>query len=300
MAPEKRPKKRRRIQVSVPLNLYDIDLKTFLESNPNYIDVNVACFVFYPPLSDRGGSASNAASNVPFEPAQLLLMRRDVLADEFPHHCEVPSGTCTLKDATILESAKRVLLERTGLHTERLLCAIGEGLELKNDENTSLRLSFENEVAEIVNKDFRVYNSITGVPINLDKCEYRESVWVTKQDIQDDVVELVPHQSKDVILQAFWLRQYGERLARERADMESKAQKLGRRIESKDKRRAMDAANLLKYGVKENPKEKEDKYEDEYEAEDEYEEDDTEDETEGIMERHLRREFRELRESSQG
>ena len=292
---------RRIIHASSPLGPYDIHLKTFLESNPHYNGVNVASFVFYPLLPDlTRASASEAASNLSFEPARLLLLQRNVIAEQYSDCCEIPWGACTLNDPTILESAKRVLFLGTGLHTERLLKSIGEGLELKNDEGQSLQLCFEIEVAEMLTRDFGVYKSFGDIPIRVDWRVIRGYVWVTNEDIRDDVYELVGHQSKDVILMAFRVRREAERLVRDRVDEASKAQKR-RRIESNDRSGIMSIAGLLNYDGKEDPKEKEDEGEEEKEKgkgkekekdkEEEKvkveEEEETDDESENEMERQL-------------
>ena len=128
-------------------------------------------------------------------------------------------------DPTILHSAKRVILDRTGLHTERLLKEIGKGLEFKGEKGLCLQLSFEIEIAEMVTYDFGVYPTFGEIPIKVDPGEHQDSVWVSKQDILDDAFPLVAHQSKDLILEAFRLRRKAEKQVRVQAILASRARK---------------------------------------------------------------------------
>ena len=230
------PKRRWYIQAPHALRPYYTDLQTFLKSNEHYTDLTVASFVFYPPKSDLirpppfefltdRGIASNAAWNTPFEPARLLLLQRNVTDASLSDLWEVPWGACKLMDSTILHSAKRVILDRTGLHTERLLKEIGKGVEFKGNKGLCLQLSFEIEIAEMVTSDFGVYPDFGKIPIKVDPGEHQDSVWVTKQDILDDAFPLVAHQSKDLILEAFRLRRKAEKQVRVQAILASRARK---------------------------------------------------------------------------
>ena len=303
------PKRRWYIETPHALHPYYTDLQTFLKLNKHYTDLTVASFVFYPPKSDLirpppfniltdRGLASNAAWNAPFEPARLLLLQRSLTDTSFPDLWEVPWGACKPMDPTILHSANRMMLEKTGLHTECFLKEIGKGVEFKGDVGLSFQLSFEIEIAEMVTYDFGVYLTLGEIPIKVDPREHQDSLWVTKQDILDDVFPLVAHQSKDIILEAFRLREETEEQVRAQAVMESRA------------RRARDSVRYgSKYGfpgtfgagsVKDDSGE-EDQEEEEEEVEDgEEEEEGTDDECEGILEPHLRREFRLARESLDG
>ena len=202
-------------------------------------------------------------------------------------------------DPTILHSANRMILTRTGLHTECFLKEIGKGVEFKGDEGLSLQLSFEIEIAEMVTYDFGVYLKLGEISIKVDPREHQDSLWVTKQDILDDVFPLVAHQRKDIILEAFRLREETEEQVRAQAVMASRA------------RRARDSVRYgSKYGfpgtfgagsVKDDSGEEDQEEEEEEEVEDgEEEEEETDDECEGILEPHLRREFRLARESLNG
>ena len=299
------PKRRWYIQAPRALRPYYTNLKTFLKSNKRYTDLTVASFVFYPPKSDLirrnpfniitdRGIASNAAWNAPFEPARLLLLQRSFTDTSFPDLWEVPWGTCTLMDPTILHSAKRMILERTGLHTERLLKEIGKGLEFKGDEGLSLQLSFEIEIAEMVTYDFGAYLTLGEISVKLDPREHQDSIWVTKQDILDDVFPLAAHQSKDLILQAFQLRGETEEQVRAQAVMASRARK--RKFNrSHSGSKSTDGAGSMKDDGGEEDLEEEEEVED-----GEEEEEGEDDECEGILEPHLRREFRLARESFDG
>ena len=297
------------------LSHYHTCLRTFLTSNKHYTDVTVASFVFYPPKSDLitdRGLGSNTPGNVPFEPARLLLLQRSSTDASFPNLWEVPWGTCTLTDATILHSAKRTTFERTGLHTERILKEIGKGMEHKSGERLYLYVSFEIEIAEMVTSDFGTYGASGDIPIKMDPREHQDSAWVTEKDILDDMCPLVAHQSKDVISEAFRLRRRAEKQVRAQAIMASRARRRTRHgINSGSE--STDGAGSGKDDdgeeEEEESEEEEEFEEEEVETEEEDEEEEGEEEEEiqaedneceGIMEPHLREEFRRLRESSQG
>ena len=257
---------------------YNTDLGRFLRENKRYADVTFASFVFYPPKSDiitDRGLGSNAPGNVPFEPARLLLLQRNLTDASFPNLWEVPWGACTLMDATILHSAKRTIFERTGLHIERLVKEIGKAVEYRIGDEFHLRISFEIEIAEMVTSEFGIYGD--DIPLKIDPHEHQGSAWVTEKDILDRVYPLVEHQNNDVTLKAFRLRRRAEKQVRAQAIMASRARKR-KRHEISSGSEGTDGAGSGKDddGEEEDEEIEEDEEESEEEDEEEGEEEDEE------------------------
>ena len=264
-------KKRMKIDAPAALRPLNIKPKTFLTRNKQYADLTVASFVFYPPkfdlirrppfnfITDKG-LASNAAWNAPIEPARLLLLQRTPTDIGSPDLWEVPWGGCEATDRTILHSVKRVMFDRTGLHLKRLLKQIGEGEESKSGEDLYIRLCFEIEITEMAVPGIGICAALSDIRIQEDTDEHQDSIWVTEEDIKDDIFPLVVPQQKEVILQAFLLRRATEEEVRAQAVKESRARK------------------QAYYGLKEDEDGEEEEDEDEEDDEDE-----DQDQDEGIF-----------------
>ena len=232
-------KKTKKIKAPAALRHHFIKPQAFLTKNKQYTDLAVASFVFHPPKFDlirpppynaltNKGIASNAPLNAPIEPARLLLLQRTSTDTNFPDLWEVPWGDSEFTDQTVLHSVERVMLDETGLHLKRFLGQIGNGEEIETNQGLSVRLSFEIEITEMAlcdNTGKCTCPALNDVQIKVDPDQHQDFVWVTEEDIVDEIFTLVAPQEKDVILQAFQLRQETEEEVRAQAVKASRARK---------------------------------------------------------------------------
>lgn len=226
-----------KLNAPVALRPFNITPKTFLRKYKHYADITVASFVFYPPKSDLiqrpafdcitdKGLASNAPKNSPIPPARLLLLECASPDITSPDLWEVPWGNSLAADPTILHSVKRVMLEKTGLHLERFLKQIGSGEKSVSGERVTIQLSFEMEIEEMARGGFATFSvALDDISVKVNENEHRDFIWVTVEDIKDDVFPLAVPQQKDVILQAFRLRQDTEEEVRDTAVKKARARK---------------------------------------------------------------------------
>ena len=283
------PKKPMKINAPVTLRPYNIRPKTFLQKHKHYTDITVASFVFYPPIFDLirrlplfdfitdKDLASDAAWSSLIEPARLLLLQRTSTDTTSPDLWEVPWGNSSSADRTILHSVQRVMFETTRLHLKCILKQIGSGEESVSSERVTIQLSFEMEIKERVNRGLGILsNALSDIIVEVDANEHQDSVWVTEEDIENDILQLAVPQQKDVILQAFRLRQGTEEKLRAKA------------VRSRARKRACYWAKERYYDYEEEEEEEEeedddDDNDDDDDSEEEYEEEDaSEDDDEGI------------------
>lgn len=232
-------KKTMKIKAPAALRHHYIKPEAFLTRNKQYTDLAVAGFVFHPPKFDlirpppyksltNKGIASNAPLNAPIEPARLLLLQRPSTDTNFADLWEVPWGDSELTDQTVLHSVERVMLEETGLHLKRFLKQIGNGEESETSQGSSVRLSFEIEITEMAvldNTGKCTCPALNDVHIEVDPAQHQDFVWVTEEDVLDEIFTLVTPQQKDVILHAFQLRQETEEEVRAQAVRAERARK---------------------------------------------------------------------------
>lgn len=281
-----------KLNAPVALRPFNITPKTFLRKHKHYADITVASFVFYPPkfdliqrpafdcITDKG-LASNAPKNSPIPPARLLLLECASPDITSPDLWEVPWGNSLAADPTILHSVKRVMLEKTGLHLERFLKQIGSGEKSVSGERVTIQLSFEMEIEEMANE-------LGEISVKVNGNEHRDFIWVTVEDIKDDVFPLAVPQQKDVILQAFRLRQDTEEEVRDTAVKKARARK---RAYYGSRRRDEEEEE-------EDEEEEEEEGDDDDDAEEQDEEgDDDEDDDEGISIPKLRQRERGAKKS---
>lgn len=286
--PSKQPKK---IKAPFTLLPYNISPKTFLLKHRLYDDITVASFVFYPPkfdlirrpsLSDSitdKGLASNAAWSFPIPPARLLLLQRTSTDTTSPDLWEVPWGNSYSADRTVLHSVQRVMFEKTRLHLKCILEQIGIGEESVSSERVTIQLSFEMEIKEMADRGLGIGSiALSDIPVEVHANEHQDYVWATEEDIENDIFQLAVPQQKDVIFQAFCLREVTEDKVRAKAVRRSRARK---RARYEVNERYYDTEEEEEEEEEDDDEEEEEEEDDDDDAEEEYEEEDASENDDG-------------------
>ncbi|ORY63477.1 NUDIX hydrolase domain-like protein, partial [Pseudomassariella vexata] len=145
--------------VAPSLSPFQVPLKDYLSSHPQFDGIASGALVFKPPTTSS--------------PLQLLLVQR-AAHDSMPLLWEIPGGACDHEDETLLHAVARELWEESGLKAK----SIEEQVRGGDDELDGV--FFTRKGSRLCKYSFLV--AVEGFEVKLDANEHQRYVWVTEEE----------------------------------------------------------------------------------------------------------------------
>ena len=229
-------------------------LVTFRHQNKQYSNVEVCCFIFYPPISNSlipSDPNFSETSHIAIKPALLLLFQRNLPGTRIHDLWDVPGGGPKPGEPTVLHAVARNTFETTRLRTKSIPREVGYGEKFKFRELQFFKWNFMVEVEELAyNGETGEYPGLADVRIEFDRDEHQMFVWASEQEIKDDKYAAVTPKQKELMLLAFRLRRDDEEelrnvaIQQEELEEEKKALAVRREQKRKEQRTALAATAL--------------------------------------------------------